>query len=151
MNSHATSECSEAYIALGANLGDREDNLMEALERLHEVPGIMVERVSNLYETEPVGYVDQPMFLNMAAAVSTSLSPHELLAEMQRIEKQLGRVRHIHWGRGRWTWTCYGWKGAVWIRRTLYCRIPVCRSGLLCSDRWPISYMSSNLQVCTIW
>ncbi|MGG4345034.1 2-amino-4-hydroxy-6-hydroxymethyldihydropteridine diphosphokinase [Paenibacillus lautus] len=98
MNSHATSECSEAYIALGANLGDREGNLMEALERLDEVPGIAVERVSNLYETEPVGYVDQPMFLNMATAVSTSLSPHELLAEMQRIEKQLGRVRHIHWG-----------------------------------------------------
>ena len=86
MNSHATSECSEAYIALGANLGDREDNLMEALERLHEVPGIMVERVSNLYETEPVGYVDQPMFLNMAAAVSTSLSPHELLAEMRELK-----------------------------------------------------------------
>ena len=71
---------------------------MEALERLDEVPGIEVERVSNLYETEPVGYVDQPMFLNMAAAVSTSLSPHELLAVMQQIEKQLGRVRHIHWG-----------------------------------------------------
>lgn len=98
MNSHATSECSEAYIALGANLGDREVNLMEALERLDEVPGIRVERVSNLYETDPVGYVDQPMFLNMAAALSTSLSPHELLAEMQRIEKELGRVRHIHWG-----------------------------------------------------
>lgn len=98
MNSHATSECSEAYIALGANLGDREGNLMEALERLDDTPGIQVLRVSNLYETEPVGYIDQPMFLNMAAVVSTSLSPHELLAEMQRIEKELGRVRHIHWG-----------------------------------------------------
>ncbi|ANY73572.1 2-amino-4-hydroxy-6-hydroxymethyldihydropteridine diphosphokinase [Paenibacillus ihbetae] len=98
MNSHATSECSEAYIALGANLGDREGNLMEALERLDDTLGIQVLRVSNLYETEPVGYVDQPMFLNMAAVVSTSLSPHALLAEMQRIEKELGRVRHIHWG-----------------------------------------------------
>jgi len=98
MNSHATSEHSEAYIALGANLGDREGNLMEALERLDDTSGIQVLRVSNLYETEPVGYVDQPMFLNMAAVVSTSLSPHALLAEMQRIEKELGRVRHIHWG-----------------------------------------------------
>lgn len=98
MNSHATSECSEAYIALGANLGDREGNLMEALERLDDTPGIQVLRVSNLYETEPVGYIDQPMFINMAAVVSTSLSPHALLAEMQRIEKELGRVRHIHWG-----------------------------------------------------
>ncbi|EHB49677.1 MULTISPECIES: 2-amino-4-hydroxy-6-hydroxymethyldihydropteridine diphosphokinase [Paenibacillus] len=98
MNSHATSECSEAYIALGANLGEREGNLMEALERLDDTPGIQVLRVSHLYETEPVGYIDQPMFLNMAAVVSTSLSPHALLAEMQRIEKELGRVRHIHWG-----------------------------------------------------
>jgi len=98
MNSHATSEHSEAYIALGANLGDREGNLMEALERLDDTSGIQVLRVSSLYETEPVGYVDQPMFLNMAAVVSTSLSPHALLAEMQRIEKELGRVRHIHWG-----------------------------------------------------
>ncbi|MFH0070973.1 2-amino-4-hydroxy-6-hydroxymethyldihydropteridine diphosphokinase, partial [Peribacillus sp. NPDC056705] len=98
MNSHATSEYSEAYIALGANLGDREGNLMEALERLDEVPGVTVTRVSHLYETEPVGYVDQPMFINLAAVVSTSLSPHGLLAQMQQIEKQLGRVRHIHWG-----------------------------------------------------
>ncbi|MUG68802.1 MULTISPECIES: 2-amino-4-hydroxy-6-hydroxymethyldihydropteridine diphosphokinase [Paenibacillus] len=95
---HTPSDRSEAYIALGANLGDREGNLMQAIERLDQVPGITVERCSHLYETEPVGYVDQPMFLNMAVAVFTSLSPHRLLAEMQHIEKELGRVRHIHWG-----------------------------------------------------
>ncbi|MGM1050464.1 MAG: 2-amino-4-hydroxy-6-hydroxymethyldihydropteridine diphosphokinase [Bacillota bacterium] len=98
MNSHTTSETSEAYIALGANLGDREATLMEALELLDSQPGITVLRCSNLYETEPVGYVDQPMFLNMTATVATSLEPHSFLAVMQQIEQRLGRVRHIHNG-----------------------------------------------------
>lgn len=98
MNSHATSDISEAYIALGANLGDREAKLMEALELLNSQPGISVLRCSNIYETDPVGYVDQPMFLNMTAAVATTLEPHSFLAEMQEIERRLGRTRHIHWG-----------------------------------------------------
>ncbi|GAB6992588.1 2-amino-4-hydroxy-6-hydroxymethyldihydropteridine diphosphokinase [Paenibacillus pini] len=98
MNAHPTSESSEAYIALGANLGDREDTLMEAVRKLDAHADITVLRCSNLYETEPVGYVDQPYFLNMVVAVHTSLKPHELLNVMQNIEKELGRVRHIHWG-----------------------------------------------------
>ncbi|WP_422659044.1 2-amino-4-hydroxy-6-hydroxymethyldihydropteridine diphosphokinase [Paenibacillus sp. EC2-1] len=95
MNPHDTSETSEAYIALGANLGDREATLFEALELLDLQPGVTVLRCSNLYETEPVGYVDQPMFINMAAAVSTTLEPHSLLSVMQQIEARLGRVRYI--------------------------------------------------------
>ncbi len=98
MNAHSTSESSEAYIALGANLGDREDTLMEALRRLDESAGITVVDCSNIYETEPVGYVDQPLFLNMAVRVSTGLDPYGLLHVMQQIEKELGRVRHIRWG-----------------------------------------------------
>ena len=98
MNDQHTSELSEAYIALGANLGKREETLLEALKRLDEHPTIHVLRCSHMYETVPVGYKDQPMFLNMTAAVSTSLSPHELLGVMQQIEHQLGRVRDIHWG-----------------------------------------------------
>ncbi|MFI2858920.1 2-amino-4-hydroxy-6-hydroxymethyldihydropteridine diphosphokinase [Paenibacillus sp. JSM ZJ436] len=98
MNAHTTSECSEAYIALGANLGDREQTMLEALRQLDKHPSIQVLRCSSLYETEPVGYVDQPMFLNMAAAISTLLSPLELLAVMQRIESRLGRKRLVHWG-----------------------------------------------------
>ncbi|MFC7682283.1 2-amino-4-hydroxy-6-hydroxymethyldihydropteridine diphosphokinase [Paenibacillus sp. GCM10028914] len=95
MNSLVPSEMSEAYIALGANLGDREATLMEALELLDLQPEITVLRCSNLYETEPVGYLDQPMFLNMTAAVATTLEPHSFLAIMQQIEGRLGRVRHI--------------------------------------------------------
>ncbi|GIP30680.1 2-amino-4-hydroxy-6-hydroxymethyldihydropteridine pyrophosphokinase [Paenibacillus sp. J23TS9] len=98
MNAHSTSDSSEAYIALGANLGDREDTLMEALRRLDETPDITVLHCSNIYETEPVGYVDQPLFLNMAVRVRTSLNPYGLLHVMQQIEKELGRVRHIRWG-----------------------------------------------------
>ncbi|WP_136607589.1 2-amino-4-hydroxy-6-hydroxymethyldihydropteridine diphosphokinase [Paenibacillus dokdonensis] len=98
MNAHSTSDSSEAYIALGANLGDREDTLMEALRRLDESPDITVLHCSNIYETEPVGYVDQPLFLNMAVRVRTILNPYGLLHVMQQIEKELGRVRHIRWG-----------------------------------------------------
>lgn len=98
MNAHTSSDSSEAYIALGANLGDREATLMAALKLLDQHPEIAVLRCSHLYETDPVGNVDQPMFLNMAAAVTTSLQPHGLLAEMLKVEKQLGRVRHIRWG-----------------------------------------------------
>lgn len=98
MNAHATSDPSEAYIALGANLGNREETLLAALGLLDGHSDIQVMRCSHFYETEPVGYTDQPMFLNMAAAVSTRLNPQELLAEMQRIETDLGRVRDIRWG-----------------------------------------------------
>lgn len=98
MNAHSTSEASEAYIALGANLGDREDTLMEALRRLDESRDIAILECSNIYETEPVGYVDQPLFLNMAVRISTRLDPYGLLHVMQQIEKELGRVRHVRWG-----------------------------------------------------
>lgn len=98
MNAHSTSEFSEAYIALGANLGDREQTLLEALNLLDEHPQIKVLRGSALYETEPVGYVDQPAFLNMAAALQTSLQPEQLLTAMLEIENRLGRVRDVRWG-----------------------------------------------------
>ncbi|AKG36954.1 2-amino-4-hydroxy-6-hydroxymethyldihydropteridine diphosphokinase [Paenibacillus durus] len=98
MNNHSTSELSEAYIALGANLGDREKSLNEALTLLNAHADIQVLRCSGAYETEPVGYADQPNFLNMAAAVRTSLMPEALLKVMLEIEDQLGRVRTIRNG-----------------------------------------------------
>ncbi|WP_054944004.1 2-amino-4-hydroxy-6-hydroxymethyldihydropteridine diphosphokinase [Paenibacillus ihuae] len=98
MNIHSTSEASEAYIALGANLGDREGTLKEALNRLNQHEGIEVVRCSRIYETEPVGYLDQPQFLNMAAALRTTLEPEDLLHVMLAIETQLGRVRDIRYG-----------------------------------------------------
>jgi 2-amino-4-hydroxy-6-hydroxymethyldihydropteridine pyrophosphokinase len=87
-----------AYIALGANLGDREASLREALRRLHARDGISIDRVSAVYETDPVGYVDQPRFLNMAAALTTRRQPPDLLREMLEVERELGRVRNIRFG-----------------------------------------------------
>nr|WP_271753880.1 2-amino-4-hydroxy-6-hydroxymethyldihydropteridine diphosphokinase [Cohnella sp. JJ-181] len=87
-----------AYVALGANLGDRERTLSEALSRLGGMPGIRVERVSAMYETAPVGYTDQPNFINMAAALATSLPPLGLLRELLALELAMGRVREFRWG-----------------------------------------------------
>jgi len=98
MTIHSTSEESEAYIALGANLGDREGTLAEALNRLNSHEAIRVIRCSGIYETEPVGYLDQPQFLNMAAAVRTTLEPEALLEIMLEIENGLGRTRDIRNG-----------------------------------------------------
>ncbi|MBN2981273.1 2-amino-4-hydroxy-6-hydroxymethyldihydropteridine diphosphokinase [Cohnella algarum] len=88
----------EAYAALGANLGDRERSLREAVRRLAATEGIEVRRCSALYETDPVGYTEQPAFLNMAAALGTNLSPLELLRVMLGIEREMGRVRDIRFG-----------------------------------------------------
>lgn len=78
-----------AYLGLGSNLGDREENLRLALQLLGEL--LTVTSVSSLYETEPWGYADQPPFLNMACAVETDLTPLELLALAKRVERRLGR------------------------------------------------------------
>jgi 2-amino-4-hydroxy-6-hydroxymethyldihydropteridine diphosphokinase len=78
---------------MGSNLGDREGTLRRAVELLEAEPGIRVAAVSSLRETEPVGYEDQPRFLNGACAVETQLEPHELLARLLAIETALGRTR----------------------------------------------------------
>jgi len=91
-----------AYISAGSNLGDRASTLRGALRALNETPCVRVAAVSSLYETDPVGGVPQPFFLNLAARleITATLTPEELLAEMQRIEHQFGRHREneIHWG-----------------------------------------------------
>jgi 2-amino-4-hydroxy-6-hydroxymethyldihydropteridine diphosphokinase len=80
-----------AYVGLGANLGDRELTLRRALELLGE--HVELKAVSTFRETEPVGYVDQPTFLNGAARVETELGPRELLGVLLAVEGDLGRVR----------------------------------------------------------
>ena len=82
-----------AYVGLGANLGDREATIRRAVERLGAEPGIEVVAVSTLRETEPVGYADQPSFLNGAAVIETGLSPRDLLDRLLEVEQELGRVR----------------------------------------------------------
>jgi 2-amino-4-hydroxy-6-hydroxymethyldihydropteridine diphosphokinase len=80
-----------AYIGLGANLGDRAATLREAAQRLGTLGRITA--VSSLYETEPVGFREQPPFLNAVIALETDLSPTELFGEFIAIEQDLGRVR----------------------------------------------------------
>jgi 2-amino-4-hydroxy-6-hydroxymethyldihydropteridine diphosphokinase len=89
-----------AYVGLGSNLGEREATLRDALARLDEVEGIDVVAVSSFRETDPVGKVDQPRFLNAAAAVETSLGPRELLDALLEVERSLGRDRsqEERWG-----------------------------------------------------
>lgn len=81
------------YIGLGANLGNREVTIRAALARLGAHDEIDVVRVSTLRVTDPVGYADQPRFLNGAAAVETTLGPRELLEHMLAVERNLGRLR----------------------------------------------------------
>jgi 2-amino-4-hydroxy-6-hydroxymethyldihydropteridine diphosphokinase len=82
-----------AYIGVGANLGDREATMRAALAALDATPGIRVVAVSSFRETEPVGYVDQPRFLNAAAAVETELDARGLLDALLAVERGLGRTR----------------------------------------------------------
>ncbi|UOY91443.1 2-amino-4-hydroxy-6-hydroxymethyldihydropteridine diphosphokinase [Ectobacillus sp. JY-23] len=87
-----------AYIGIGSNIGDRFGYLKQAVSLLNESDNIKVEKVSTVYETAPVGYVEQASFLNIAIQVSTNLKPHQLLETMQSIEMKLGRKREIRWG-----------------------------------------------------
>ncbi len=80
-----------AYIALGSNLGDRQETLRSAIATLRQLGS--VRAISSFYETEPVGMVEQPDFLNAVVALRTSLPPQELMAELLRMEQQHGRDR----------------------------------------------------------
>jgi len=87
-----------AFLSLGSNIGNRLRNLEEAVRILDQNENIEVVSVSSIYETDPVGYVDQEMFLNIAVQLNTSLSPIGLLETCQKIEQELGRKRIIKWG-----------------------------------------------------
>jgi 2-amino-4-hydroxy-6-hydroxymethyldihydropteridine diphosphokinase len=80
------------YLSLGSNLGDREQMLQSALDRLHAAD-LRIVRVSSVYETEPLGFKDQRFFLNLVAEAETDLFPLLLLGRIQKIELQLGRKR----------------------------------------------------------
>ena len=88
---------SRAYVALGSNLGDREENLSTALKHLQE-NGVEVIKTSTFIETEPYGVTDQPGFVNAVCQVETELAPLELLRLLLSIEQEMGRVRLRRWG-----------------------------------------------------
>jgi 2-amino-4-hydroxy-6-hydroxymethyldihydropteridine diphosphokinase len=87
-----------AYIALGSNIGNRLYYLREAVKALDNHEQISVIATSSIYETEPVGYINQDKFLNMVIQITTSLSPFALLEVTQKIEQKFGRKREIRWG-----------------------------------------------------
>ncbi|MGE5263251.1 MAG: 2-amino-4-hydroxy-6-hydroxymethyldihydropteridine diphosphokinase [Acidobacteriota bacterium] len=84
------------FLALGANLGDREKNLHEAIARL--APFVDIASTSSIYETEPVGVREQPWFLNLVVRGTTTLSPVDLLRRVKKIEIEMGRSEGIRFG-----------------------------------------------------
>lgn len=88
-----------AYVSLGSNLGDRAGNLLLGIRGMMEA-GLEVVRLSSIYETEPVGFVDQPAFLNMVAELRgpTLPSPEQTMARLLRVEYALGRRREVNDG-----------------------------------------------------
>jgi 2-amino-4-hydroxy-6-hydroxymethyldihydropteridine diphosphokinase len=82
-----------AYVGLGANLGDRESALRAAVEALGGEEGIEVVAVSALRETEPIGVGEQPLYVNGAVALETTLTARELLDRLLAVEQRFGRVR----------------------------------------------------------
>ncbi len=87
----------KVYLLLGSNLGDREKNLEKALEMLDERRIYPIKR-SSIYETEPWGVKEQPLFLNMAVEVETELMPLDLLITLKDIEKSMGRTYRERYG-----------------------------------------------------
>ncbi len=85
-----------AFIAIGTNLGDRKRNIELAVKKM-EANQIAVIKKSPVYSTMPYGYKNQPMFLNCVVEAQTDMSVEELLHTLQKIEKEMGRTKKIHW------------------------------------------------------
>ena len=86
-----------AFLGLGSNLGDRAYYLEEAISALAS-PTLRIVATSRIYETEPWGVMDQPLYWNQVIEVETTLDPLDLLHVCQEIEQRLGRERKVHWG-----------------------------------------------------
>ncbi|MFH1227350.1 MAG: 2-amino-4-hydroxy-6-hydroxymethyldihydropteridine diphosphokinase [Planctomycetota bacterium] len=88
-----------AYIGLGSNLGDKKNNLRQAIRRISGINGIRVLKTSRFCRTAPEGFVGQPCFLNAVASINTNLAPDRLLAALKLIEKIMGREKQVRrWG-----------------------------------------------------
>jgi len=89
-----------AVIALGANLGDAQATLRDAMAAVQEISGLRLVRASRLYRSEPAHLEGQPEFVNavMLVELDAGLDPYVLLAQLQAVERRFGRLRHEHWG-----------------------------------------------------
>lgn len=85
-------------LSLGSNLGDRLDNLQEAVDTLFDAPGMTFVSLSPVYETEPVGGPEQGDYLNAVVVAGTRLAPETLLERVLNIENSMDRIREIRWG-----------------------------------------------------
>lgn len=88
----------KAYLGLGSNMGDKKQYIDDAVILLRKHEKICIKRVSSYYETPPVGYVEQDVFLNIVIEIDTGLDPYELLKYCNEIEQTLKRERIIRWG-----------------------------------------------------
>lgn len=88
----------EAYLSIGSNIGNKEENLHRAIELINSYKEIEVEKVSSFLVTEPWGYLDQEKFVNAALKLKTILSPQELMKVLLDIEQEMKRERIIKWG-----------------------------------------------------
>ena len=86
------------YLAMGSNMGEKENYIRSAVEKLDQMTTCRVVRISNLIQTKPYGGVEQDDFLNGCMEIETLLSPEELLEELHRIEAEADRKREVHWG-----------------------------------------------------
>ena len=86
------------YIGFGSNIGDRLAHIRNAIHALAEAEGITLQKISSIYETDPIGYETQAQFLNGVAAIQTSLPPLSLLHTLKDIETAVGRKHRTRWG-----------------------------------------------------
>jgi 2-amino-4-hydroxy-6-hydroxymethyldihydropteridine diphosphokinase len=87
-----------AYVAIGSNLNDPHDRVLEALERMSALPATRSVLRSHLYLTRPMGPQDQPQYVNAAAGLLTQLTARDLLTGLLGIEQSMGRIRRERWG-----------------------------------------------------
>ncbi|MDP2923304.1 MAG: 2-amino-4-hydroxy-6-hydroxymethyldihydropteridine diphosphokinase [Candidatus Omnitrophota bacterium] len=83
------------FIGIGSNLGERLDNINNAIVCLKNTPSISIEKISSIIETEPVGGPAQPKYLNAVIKIKTDLSARKLLGILQEIEQKFGRIRTV--------------------------------------------------------
>ena len=87
-----------AYIGIGSNLSNPDKNCIEAINKISEHPDINLAAKSPLYQTEPIGHVEQEWFINAAIKIDTELSPTNLLSTLLNLELEMGRIRQEKWG-----------------------------------------------------
>ncbi|MFH0777018.1 MAG: 2-amino-4-hydroxy-6-hydroxymethyldihydropteridine diphosphokinase [Candidatus Eisenbacteria bacterium] len=88
----------KVFVGIGSNLGEKERNIRRAVDELSAMPFTKLITVSSLYDSEPVGDVEQPGFVNAVALIESDLPPARLLWNLMLIEKRMGRVRTVRWG-----------------------------------------------------